>query len=305
MSNMKELENKTMSENSFLPFEAVGVQTLTLAQLERTKKENDAYNKPIMGIYHSDLLGRALDICQQGGYTAEVYDLFAAQNRDRTSPGVSILPELERMYGERAIEAHILRRVYANIRLTDMDDEEHTTNLAIAFHQRGIQVGFGNMVKICHNQCMLGAGQFASTYSDKGKKNQKFSVEQILDCIKSWIADARRIVVEEREKIRRMKAIIVSPEQVFTVIGMLISLRVACDTSDKRIRINRTYPLNSSQINRYTEKLMQQQFEAGQITAWDLYNCATDLYKANSMDIPTMLPQNLSMAEFIDEHFSL
>lgn len=145
---------ETTLNNKFFDFEKAKVQTLSLDQLARTHKENDIYGKPLRGIYHYDLLNQIIGMCNAQNYDVEVYDLFAAQNKDRNTPGVVLLPQVEAQYGERAVEAHILRRVFANIRITNFDDADHTTNLAVAFHQKGIQVGFGNMVMICHNQCM-------------------------------------------------------------------------------------------------------------------------------------------------------
>ena len=41
------------------------------------------------------------------------------------------------------------------------------------------------------------------------------------------------------------------------------------------------------------------------ITAWDVYDAATNLYKANTMDIPSLMPQNRAMVRFLDEQFNL
>lgn len=133
---------ETTLNNKFFDFEKAKVQTLSLDQLARTHKENDIYGKPLRGIYHYDLLNQIIGMCNAQNYDVEVYDLFAAQNKDRNTPGVVLLPQVEAQYGERAVEAHILRRVFANIRITNFDDADHTTNLAVAFHQKGIQVGF-------------------------------------------------------------------------------------------------------------------------------------------------------------------
>lgn len=296
-------------ENKFLSFDQAKVQTLTLDQLERTQLEKDVYGKPLRGIYHFALINQILDLCKEAGYNPEVYDLFAAQNKERQSPGVVIIPEVEERYGERAVEAHLLRRVYANVRLTDMDDEAHTTNLAVAFHQKGVQVGFGNMVKICHNQCMLGAGQYIATYNDKGSgrrsSEDRVDIPKVIEAVKSWLFDARHIIITEREKIARMKEIEVSADQMFKLIGLLTALRVKCDTSIKAIRENRVYPLNQAQICQFTEAMILRYHEAQRISVWDIYNGATELYKANSMDIPAMLPQNRAMAAFLDEQFNL
>lgn len=297
---------ETTLNNKFFDFEKAKVQTLSLDQLARTHKENDIYGKPLRGIYHYDLLHQIIGMCNAQNYEVEVYDLFAAQNKDRSTPGVVLLPQVEAQYGERAFEAHILRRVFANIRITDFDDEEKTTNLAVAFHQKGIQVGFGNMVKICHNQTMLCADKYIATYSERGKgRGEAITIPQVLDVVKSWLVDARKIIVTEREKIERMKEIEVGAQQALLLIGMLTAIRVKCDSAYLAIKENRVYPLNQAQITKFTESLLLKYHESAHLSAWDLYNAATDLYKADSMDIPALMPQNRAMVQFLNEQFNI
>lgn len=293
-------------ENKLFDFDKAKVQTLSLEQLERTHRENDVYGKPLRGIYHFELLQTLISECNNLGYNVEVYDLFAAQNKDRNTPGVVLLPQVEAQFGERAFEAHILRRVFANIRITDFDDEEKTTNLAVAFHQKGIQVGFGNMVKICHNQTMLCADKYIATYSERGKgRSESITIPQVLDVVKSWLVDARHIIVTEREKIERMKEIEVGAQQALLLIGMLTAIRVKCYSAYPTIKENRVYPLNQAQITKFTESLLLKYHDSERISAWDLYNAATDLYKADSMDIPALMPQNRAMVQFLNEQFNL
>lgn len=293
-------------DNKFFDFEKAKVQTLTIDQLERTHKENDVYGKPLRGIYHYELLNDIIGMCREQNYDVEVYDLFAAQNKDRNTPGVVLLPQVEAQFGERAVEAHILRRVFANIRIKDFDDEETTTNLAVAFHQKGIQVGFGPNVMICHNQCMLNREHYIATYSEKGTgRGNGVTIPEILDVVKSWLVDARHIIVTEREKIEKMKQIQVDAQQMFILIGMLTALRVKCDTHIKEIKESRVYPLNQAQISTFTESMLLQYHREQRVTVWDIYNAATDLYKANTMDIPSLLPQNRAMVGFLTEQFNL
>lgn len=294
-------------DNKFFDFSTAKVQGLTLAQLERTHKENDVYGKPLRGIYHYELINNIIAMCNEQNYNVEVYDLFAAQNKDRNSAGVVLLPQVEAQFGERAVEAHILRRVFANIRLTDFDDEETTTNLAVSFHQKGIQVGFGNMVKICHNQTMLCADQYIATYGEKGAgRGVNPSVADVLDVVKSWLVDARHRIVAEREKIALMKQMDVDAARCFQLIGMLTALRVKVDTRNPDIRERGVvYPLNQSQISTFTENLLLRYHNEGEVTVWDIYNAATDLYKADAMDIPSMLPQNRAMVTFLNEQFGI
>ena len=293
-------------ENKFFNFEKAKTQAITLEQLSRTHKENDIYDQPLKGIYHFALIQRIIEMCEEQKFNVEVYDMFAAHNKDRSQPGVVLLPQVEQQYGERAVEAHVLRRVFANVRLTDFDDDENTTNLAIAFHQQGIQVGFGNMVKICHNQCMLNADNYIATYSERGTgRGNGVSLPEMLDIVKSWLVDARHLIVQDRERMTRMKEVVLTAEQILTTIGMLTAIRVKCDTSNKDIRETRVYPLNQSQISRFTESLLVKQHHHGQITLWDLYNSATDLYKADAMEIPNLLTQNRAMVSFLEEQFAV
>lgn len=69
--------------------------------LQRTYKENDIYGKPVQGIYHYQVLQRMMDICEKYNLDYEVEEIFAAQNRNKTQPGVSILPQVEQTLGEK------------------------------------------------------------------------------------------------------------------------------------------------------------------------------------------------------------
>ena len=292
----------SVNEDKFFDFEKAKTQAITLEQLSRTHREDDVYGNPLRGIYHFDLFNKVIDECNELGYNVEVYDMFAAQNRDRQSPGVVRLPQVEAVKGQHAVEAHILRRVYANIRITDFDNDETTTNVAVAFHQKGIQIGFGPNVMICHNQCMLSPELYMSSYSEKGKKGSGMDVAAMLDTLKSWLVDARHIIETDRERIAKMKETSITAEQMFLLIGLMTATRVKADTSRKSIRENITYPLNQSQITLFTEDMLEAYHDKEYVTAWDMYNSATNLYKANRMDIPALLPQNRAMVNFMRDN---
>lgn len=292
----------SVNEDKFFDFEKAKTQAITLEQLSRTHREDDVYGNPLRGIYHFDLFNKVIDECTELGYNVEVYDMFAAQNRDRQSPGVVRLPQVEAVKGQHAVEAHILRRVYANIRITDFDNDETTTNVAVAFHQKGIQIGFGPNVMICHNQCMLSPELYMSSYSEKGKKGSGMDVAAMLDTLKSWLVDARHIIETDRERIAKMKETRITAEQMFLLIGLMTATRVKADTSRKSIRENITYPLNQSQITLFTEDMLEAYHDKEFVTSWDMYNSATNLYKANRMDIPALLPQNRAMVNFMRDN---
>lgn len=297
-------ESDFADASQFLDFETQKVQSITLEQLEQTNRENRGDDRSCPhGIYHYALIQRILDMCEQNGYDTEVYDLFATNNRDKQTPGVSLYPELEAQYGERAVKAHTLRRVYANIRIKNFDDDETTTNLALSYTQRGIQVGFGTNVMACHNQNLMGNGQFVADYSARNhyaNDPYKTDLAGILKQVGRWLTDAEHIVIKDRETINKMKSVTLTAEQLYVIIGMLTAIRVSCDTTNKDIRyVGGVYPLNQSQIGKFTEDLLIRQKKDGQITAWTLYNAATNLYKPATCEQNLILPQNLAFVEFM------
>lgn len=77
---------------------------------------------------------------------------------------------------------------------------------------------------------------------------------------------------------------------------------IAClhDSSDRNLSSSvETYPLNQSQISIFTEEVLKLVREKGQVTAWDLYNVATEIYKPGRTDFPALIPQNGAMAELL------
>ena len=78
------------------------------------------------------------------------------------------------------------------------------------------------------------------------------------------------------------------------------ALRVSHDSSDRNLSSTvETYPLNQSQISIFTEEVLKLAMSKGQITAWDLYNVATEIYKPGKTDFPALIPQNGAMAELL------
>ena len=263
--------------------------------LQRTYKENDIYNNPVQGIYHYQVIRRMMDICEKYNLDYEVEEIFAAQNRNKTQPGVSILPQVEQTHGEKAVEAHILRRIFATIRIRDWETDELTTTLVVAYHQDGIQAAIGPCVKICHNQCILSPQRSISNY---GKK--KVTTDELFETVDGWLANFEVNMNEDIARIQRLKRRIIPMEEIYLYIGLLIALRVSHDSSDRNLSSTvEPYPLNQSQISIFTEEVLKLAMSKGQITAWDLYNVATEIYKPGKTDFPALIPQNGAMAELL------
>lgn len=276
-------------------FTANTIEQMTLDTLRRTYKENDIYGAPLKGIYHYQVIERMEEICRRHNLNYEVEEIFAAQNRNKNEPGVVVLPQVEEKFGSKAVEAHILRRIYTTIRIREQETDELTTTLVVAFHQDGIQAAIGPCVKICHNQCILSPERSVSNYG-----RDKVSTEQLFERVNEWLGNFASQMTEDRERIARLKSRKLKPVEVYAIVGLLTTLRVSHDSTDKRLSSQvETYPLNQSQISTFTEELLKLSLEKPQLTAWDVYNVATEIYKPGRTDIPAMIPQNSALAELL------
>lgn len=121
---------------------------------------------------------------------------------------------------------------------------------------------------------------------------------RLFERVDEWLSNFEVQMNEDRERIRRLKARVITPVEMYAYIGLLTALRVSHDSSDKRLSSKvETYPLNQSQISIFTEDLLKLAEEKKTLTAWDIYNVATEIYKPGRTDIPAMIPQNGALAE--------
>ena len=286
-----------------LNFAEQAVQVLTLEELERSYHENLPTGDPVGGIYHFALIQQVLAIFEKRGLTPVVQEIFAAANRDSKRPGVTLLPQLEEKYGERSIEAHLLRRVYANIEIRSDETDDIVTCLAVAYHQKGIQLGIGPMVKVCHNQTILGAQDVVSNYTCYGGQSRKdrYTLEMVMDRAQQWADDYEPYQKIRAERVSAMRSALMDREGMLRLIGLLVEKRILHDTNNDVLRISQPYPLNSSQINETSEQLIALMRHDEPISYWDAYQQLNTVLKPSRMDIPQVLPQSLALFETMYE----
>ena len=296
-------------EQRQLNFAEAPVQVLTLEELEKSYHENLPTGDPVGGIYHFALISEVLEAFEQRGLKPVIQEIFAAANRDSRRPGVTLLPQLEEKYGERAIEAHLLRRVYANIEIRSDETDDIVTCLAVAYHQKGIQLGIGPMVKVCHNQTILGAQDVVSNYACWGmqksdgrcKKSEKLGVSDIIARAQQWADDYEPYQKIRRERMGMLKSAQMDRDGMLQLIGILVEKRILHDTANDVLRQSSPYPLNSSQINETSEQLIALMRHDEPISYWDAYQQLNTVLKPQRMDIPQVLPQSLALFETMVE----
>ena len=286
-------------EQRTLNFAEAPVQVLTLDELEKSYHENLPTGDPVGGIYHFALIQKVLELFEQRGLKPVVQEIFAAANRDSKRPGVTILPQLEEQYGERSIEAHLLRRVYANIEIRSDETDDVVTCLAVAYHQKGIQLGIGPMVKVCHNQTILGAQDVISNYTCYSGQNRKdkYSLEMVLNRAEQWADEYEPYQKIRAERVSDMKSAQMDRDRMLRLIGVLVEKRILHDSQNDVLRVSAPYPLNSSQINETSEQLIALMRHDEPVSYWDAYQQLNTVLKPSRMDIPQVLPQSLALFE--------
>jgi hypothetical protein len=288
-----------------LDFTENKVQVLGLDDLEQSYHENHVDGTPVNGIYHYVLIHQLLEIFQSHGLQPDVQEIFAANNRDSQRPGVTVLPEVEERDGKGALSAHLMRRVYANIALRCDESDEVVTNVAVAYHQRGIQLAIGPMVKVCHNQCIMGRPDVAANYScfggDKLDKQQR-TVDHLIDQAAAWAMAYEEQQKERNTFFQQMRETQITwPEVIAEIFGHLLTHRVKHDSKLDNIHCSSPYALNSAQLNEACEAVWYKDWEfqsyGRTLTFWDVYQCMNNILKPDSMDIPAVLPQSLALIE--------
>jgi hypothetical protein len=308
-SMVAEVENAgtVYDPDHFRNWEEQTVQDITLEQLRKTNRELNG-GLPMHGIHHFELIEQVMDIVKNAGLEPEIFDMFAAKAGGSQYPGVSLNEDIVKtLHDENArmnVQAYTVRRVYTTIHIKGFDDGESDQSIALSYHQTGIQVAIGRNVRICHNQTILGADRSFQTYSrgGNGRLKEKVTYQDVLQKVAEWMSNIHNITFEDDQKIARMKATVIPPAKIFLLIGMLTATRVAIDSSLKDVRIQGTYPLNNFQINQMTEQLLLRNAHNQQVTAWDFYSIANDMYKPNLMDTTQLFPQNEAMVQFIDQY---
>ena len=290
-------------EQKQLNFAEQAVQVLTLGELERSYHENLPTGDPVGGIYHFALIQQVLAIFEKRGLTPVVQEIFAAANRDSKRPGVTLLPQLEEQYGERSVEAHLLRRVYANIEIRSDETDDIVTCLAVAYHQKGIQLGIGPMVRVCHNQTILGAQDVVSNYTCYGgqSRKDKLSLESVIGRAELWADEYEPYQKIRRERMSALKSAEFTRTDMLQLIGILVEKRILHDTQNEELHLSTPYPLNSSQINETSEQMITLMSHQQPQSYWDAYQQLNTVLKPGRMDIPQVLPQSLALFETMYE----
>lgn len=283
---------------------------ITLAQLKESSDIMDIKGDLSNEINAYQLINEVTKICNEYNLQYEIKDLFVADNKNKSlGNGISINKQLCEAYQQEhqtnniPFKAVTFNRVFANINLSDLSNSTHVANIVVASNQKGLQVAIGAHCYACRNQTILGAKNMASTYGTSDKiKNINDFIERVREMIREYSFD------RDVNILNKMKQIRIDTATIYQMIGELTSIRCAFDSKIKSIKgliSSDVYPLNQSQICKFTESLLLTFKTKGVLSLYDVYQSATALYKCASMDMPNILVQNNAFASYLNNRYDL
>lgn len=283
---------------------------ISLAQLKESADIVDIKGDLSNEINAYQLINQVTNICQEYNLQYEIKDLFVADNKNKAlGNGISINKQLceayqaENQTNNIPFKAVTFNRVFANINLSDFSNSTHIANIVVASNQKGLQVAIGANCYACRNQTILAAKNMVSTYGTTDKiKNISDFIERVRQMIRDYSFD------RDVNILNKMKQIRIDTATIYQMIGELTAIRCAYDSKIKTIKslINSdVYPLNQSQICKFTESLLLTFKAKGVLSLFDVYQSATALYKVASMDLPNILPQNNAFANYLNDRYDL
>ena len=277
--------------NRILDFNTNKVEVLTLEELRSTVNEHNTGNRPFNGILHTQLWDGMCEIFEKNHVRYNVGDIYSSDSKNRIMPGVSILPAYEDKFGKGALETHLLRRVFGKISFPDFEDPDHGSAIALNFHQSGIELAYGNHVRVCQNLNIYGEN-FIRTYGEN-----KVDVMKTFDIVENWVhklSDFRENdyrVIEQMQDTRIVN--------VHGVIGKLLELAVTNAYIDSTLDV----PLNIGQCSTFTKNMLKDHKDVlnGSLSVYEMQNLATDIIKPYNMNSQELLCQGNAIGRFFTE----
>jgi len=292
----------TLEPRKLLNFKDNKVQRLSLEELSNSVKEEDYNGKPLMGMYHFEYIQNALREVEKKGLNFRIEELWAAQNQDKSRPGVSVIEKYREEYGEGDARSFLLRRIFAKIQINDLEDDITNTVVALSFNQYGFQLAFGPHVKICQNLSIMGADKFMSTYASETKMP---TPGRMIEVLGEWLHDFESVRKRERKLITDFQEVMVDEKDAMEMIGELTTKRIRKESN--RFPKEPLPPLNQGQIGKFAESYLNGRADNPNqmFSAWDMYNFATELYKPEQTDFPLILSSNHAMSQYLANRYGL
>lgn len=178
-----------------------------------------------------------------------------------------------------------------HIKTNGLEDQDSFFNVAVAFNDMGIQVGFGQNIRICTNLAIF-ANNYLTTYG----KN-RISYNNIWKALDGYINSIYEIREHDNTILANLKNIDISYDALKSFMGNIQLKAIASSYNIK----NCTFPLNIGEVSAIGKKLLttcdglldkrkEELLENPFVSAYELYNMGTEILKPQSNDFVSLLP---------------
>lgn len=284
----------------------IPLQILAQSLMITDSKGRPPKNRPIQSW---ELVDTIHSLCTEAGLDVEIKHIYVPEKE--STPVIN--KEEKDLYasGENIpINKWLFNKVGIVIHLNHPDDHESVTAIAAAFHEKGIQVGWGQQVSMCSNFCIFGANTLYTFGEDR------MGFEKLMEALKNWIMQFEIKRSEDLAIIDGMKKFTIDDSviefQLDAIVGNLYRAAVRKNYMASETR----FVFNMSQTSEFVQNLERKlqdhylkvselnekikaiqtpettivEIEAAQanievLTLWDLYNWGTEILKPETTDI--------------------
>jgi hypothetical protein len=174
-----------------------------------------------------------------------------------------------------------------------------TSTIAFSYHDKGIDVAFGQNVHDCSNMCIYGSN-LMTTYG----ANKNVDYDKMLTSFAQWCTQLEAMTESDLKVIKQLQDTIINGKDMVNFIGKIEIAAVAANMGIKTIA-----PLGVSQVSEVTRGLLQKDNnifrEDREQSLWDFYNAFTYVLKGDKSDIVTLLSDTRNIGELILSAFNI
>lgn len=259
----------------------IPLTTLSQSLMIRDAKGQAPKNRPIQSW---ELIETVEEACQKYGIDAEVKHIYVP--KPSSTPVIN--REEKEIYASGQnipIEKWLFNRVAFMVQLRHAADARMVTAIVGSFHDKGIQLAWGQHVNICSNMCIFGENSMY-TFGDK-----KMPYEKMMEVVVKWISEFEVKRNHDLEIIEQMKAYVIAPERIEGLMDALVG-RLYRNAVKAAYHKGEDQVFNISQCSEFVQHFeteFKKNFDEHDrhipISLWDLYNYGTAILSPENTDI--------------------
>ena len=296
--------------------EEENVKDISLELLSQSLMITDAAGRPPKNrpIQSWELIQSITDMATAAKLNVEVAHIYVPK-KDSTPV---IRKEEKELYSQGdniPIGKWLFNKLAVLIKLHHPEDTDTVTALAASYHDKGIQIVWGQNVNICSNMCVFG-GNTIYTFGD-----EKMPFEKIQEILQKWIGEFEVKRALDLSIIKAMKDFVISEFGIEhfldAMVGRMYRNAVKCVyLGSGRSVFNITQC--SSFVQEMENKLIQYrqaiaEFEDPEadhpsnetrpvLTLWEIYNWGTEILKPENTDVANVYQVAVDWGKFLMDY---